>query len=397
MTKQIYLDHAATTPIDPKVLDAMMPYFSDNFGNPSSIYKIGRDAKNAIGGARKAVAGVLQAKQNEIIFTAGGTESVNLALFGFARRNAKRSSRPKGHIITSVIEHSCVLEVCKVLEYEGYDVTYLPVGQDGIVNMKNVVGAVRDDTVLVSVMYANNEIGTIQPIAGIGKALSQINEGRKKNGQQKIAFHTDACQAAGYLNLKVNDLGVDLLTLNGSKIYGPKGTGVLYVRNGINLEPLIYGGGQENSLRGGTENVAGIVGTAKALEIASNSRVTESKRLFALQRYFYERLRSIKDVTINGSLESRLPNNVNISIDRIEGESAVLYLDAKGIYCSSASACSASSHEPSHVILALGRSPQEAQGTLRFTLGRETLKKDVDYTVSELKKVVNKLRSMSAV
>lgn len=397
MSKEIYLDHAATTATDPKVLEAMLPYFCENYGNPSSIYKLGRNANAAIDAARKTVANVLQAKHGEIIFTSGGTESVNLALFGFARRNTKRSSRPKGHIITTVIEHSCVLEACKTLEYEGFDVTYLPVDENGIVNRKNVVEAVRDDTILVSIMYANNEIGTIQPIAEIGKALKQINEGRAKNGQQKIAFHSDACQAAGYLNLKVNDLGVDLLTINGSKIYGPKGVGILYIRDGIMLEPLLRGGGQEKGLRGGTENVAGIVGIAKALELVTLNRAVETKRLSALQKYFFDKLSRIKDITINGSLENRLPNNVNISIAKIEGESAVLYLDAKGIYCSSASACSASSHKPSHVIMALGRSAQDAQGTLRFTMGRGTLKKDIDFTVSELKIIIDKLRSISAV
>lgn len=395
--KPIYLDHAATTPTDPKVLEAMLPYYSDKYGNPSSVHELGRSAKTATDAARKTVAGVLHAKQNEIIFTGGGTESVNLALFGFARRNTRRSSRPKGHIITSVIEHSCVLDVCHALEYEGFDVTYLPVGEDGVINRKQIVGAIRDDTILVSVMYANNEIGTVQPIAEIGKALTRINEARVKNGQPKVAFHSDACQAAGYLDIKVSGLGVDLLTINGSKIYGPKGMGVLYVRGGVNLEPIIYGGGQESGLRGGTENVAGIVGMAKALEIANDNKVAETKRLSSLQKYFFQKLRGIKDIKINGSLENRLPNNVNISIDKIEGESAVLYLDARGIYCSSASACSASSHKPSHVVLALGRSPQDAQGTLRFTMGKETLKKDIDYTVGELKKVVKKLRQMSAV
>jgi len=395
--KQIYLDYAATTPVDPQVLEVMLPYFSEKYGNPGALYELGREAKKVITEARKKVARILAAHENEIIFTAGGTESINLAILGYARRNQLHGEY-KGHIITTNSEHYAVLNACAALQHQGFDVTYLPVDKDGLVKTEQVARAIRSNTILVSVIYANNEIGTIQPIAEIGALIKRVNDERKKNNLPYLAYHSDACQTAGYLNIHPNEIKVDLLTINGSKIYGPKGTGILYVRDGISLEPIIYGGGQEKGLRGGTENVPGIVGFAKALELVVASRQKESHRLIKLRDYFIDKLsKKIPQVLLNGHPTKRLPNNINFSVLGIEGESLVLYLDAKGISCSTGSACSATSLEPSHVILALGRKAQEAHGSLRVTLGKETTKKDLDYTLSVLPQVVKRLRSISAV
>lgn len=393
LMKQIYLDNAATTPVDPQVLEAMLSYFGDKYGNPGSIYGLGREAKKAISDARKMVSDILACHENEIVFTAGGTESVNLALIGFAHKN-QLAGKNKGHIITTKIEHHAVLNTCAQLQKEGFTVTYLDVDRDGLVTPQQVEKAIKKETILVSIMYANNEIGTIEPIATVGKLLKKINAARK---HQPIIFHTDACQAAGYLNIHVNDLGVDILTLNGSKLYGPKGIGALYIRAGIEIEPIIFGGGQEKRLRSGTENVPGIVGLAKALKMASDMREKEVKRLTDLRDYFIARLeKDIPNSFINGHKTKRLPNNINVSILGIEGESALLYLDAKGISCSTGSACSASDLEPSHVILALGHPYEYAHGALRFTLGRHTTKQDIDFVMSVLPDIVKRLHSMSA-
>lgn len=395
--KQIYLDHAATTPIDPQVLEAMLPYFSDKFGNPGAIYELGREAKKAVTEARKKVAHILAVRENEIVFTAGGTESVNLAILGYARRNQLHGEY-KGHIITTNIEHDAVLNSCAALQHQGFDVTYLSVDKNGLIKTEQIARAIRSNTILVSVIYANNEIGTIEPISEIGSMIKRFNDERGKKNLPYIAFHTDACQAAGYLNVRPYDLNVDLLTINGSKIYGPKGTGILYVKDTISIEPIIYGGGQEKGLRSGTENVPGIVGFAKALELAASSRQKENQRLTKLRDYFIEKLpKKIPQVLLNGHPKKRLPNNINFSILGIEGESLVLYLEAKGIYSSTGSACSAASLEPSHVILALGRKSEEAHGSLRITLGKSTTKKDLDYTLSVLPGIVKRLRSISAV
>ena len=390
--KRIYMDHAAATYLDEKVKKAMEPYWIEKFGNPSALHKEGREARQALENARGEIAQTIGARPEEIIFTGGGTESDNLAVFGVARYALKMMSGAENekppHIITTKFEHHAVLSPCEFLEKDGFAVTYLPVGEDGIVNPKDVENALRPETILVSVMYANNEVGTIQPVAEIGKIL--------KN--HKALFHTDACQAAGYLDLDVGKLGVDLMTLNGSKIYGPKGIGLLYAKRGVKLEPISRGGQQERRMRPGTENVPAIVGLAEALKIAQEEKEKESKRVAELRNYFIKRiLEEIQKTFLNGHPETRLPNNVNISILGVEGEAVVLYLDEYGIACSTGSACTSESFEPSHVILALGKPRAYAHGSVRFSLGKRNTKKDIDYTVDTLKGVVEKLRSISAV
>ncbi|MBI4224938.1 MAG: cysteine desulfurase [Candidatus Sungbacteria bacterium] len=393
--KEIYLDHAATTPLDARVQKAMEPYWSKEFGNPSSLHRKGVAAKKALEESRKNIAGILHCKASEIIFTGGGTEAVNLGIIGFARANAHHGR----HIVTMRIEHHAVLHSVDVLRAEGFDVTTVGVSEDGLIDPKEIERVIRPDTILVSVMYANNEIGTIQPIAEIGKVLRRYREKQKQSPHYSLStiryplLFTDACQAAGALELNVEKLGVDMLAVNGSKIYGPKGIGCLYAKSEIKLEPVIVGGGQEKGMRSGTENIPAIVGFAEALEIAADMRVKESERLTKLRDWFIgELLKKIPDVVLNGHPKLRLPNNINISIPGIEGEAAVIYLDAKGIYCSTGSACSSVSLEPSHVILELGRSPDLAQGSLRFTLGRSTTKKDLEYVLKALAEVVKKTR-----
>ncbi|MBI2122514.1 MAG: cysteine desulfurase [Candidatus Sungbacteria bacterium] len=409
--KKIYLDYAATTPLDPLVKKAMEPYLTDDFGNPSSIHSLGRAAKVALEDARKTVARVFHCRSSEIIFTGSGTESINLAILGtahFYSNVLKNIGIEHGHLITTKIEHHAVLNSVQVLEKEGLEITYLGVDKNGWVDPKKLKAALRPDTILVSVMYANNEIGTIEPIVEISKIIKdfrrEVGIRNKELGKQEKpiihnslfmlpVFHVDACQAAGYSDLNVEKLGVDLMSVNGSKIYGPKGVGALYVRSGVKLEPIIYGGGQEQNLRSGTENVAGIVGFAKALEIAQEMKEKEGARLEKLRDYFVrEVLKLIPDAVLNGDPEKRLPNNVNISISGVEGDAAVLYLDEKGIAISTGSACSSVSIEPSHVILALGRSREYALGSLRFSFGRAITKKDLDYTLKSLAEVVNLLR-----
>ena len=382
--KTIYLDHAAITPLEPKVLQAMLPYLKKKFGNPSSLYGLGLEAKKAIEDARLIISKILNCLPEEIIFEGSGTEADNHALIGAALAN-----RAKGnHLITSVIEHHAILHACEFLETQGFEVTYIPVNKDGLVNLDMLSESIRPETILVSIMYANNEIGTIEPIKKISEIIKEKNS--------RILFQTDACQAAGYLSLEVNDLGVDLMAINGSKIYGPKGVGMLYLRRGLSLEPIVFGGGQEKGLRSGTENLAGIVGFAKALELAQKNRKRETARLATLQNYFFKQiLKNVSKVFINGDLKNRLPNNVNVSILDIEGEAVLLYLDEAGISASTGSACDSSRLEPSHVILALGRPYEYAHGSLRFTMGKETSKKEIDYTVKVLEKVVEKLRKIS--
>lgn len=387
--KRVYLDHAATTYSDPRVIEAMKPYFERNFGNASSIHKEGCDARNDLTQARRVIAELVEAGADEIIFTNGGTESDNLAIFGVARQYKK------GHIITSAIEHHAVLNPCEALEKEGFKVTYVKTDKDGIVNLKEFKKSLRKDTILVSIMYANNEIGTIQPIREIAKIIRDF---RKKNNIGFPLFHTDAIQAAGYLDLNVQRLGVDLMSVNASKIYGPKGMGFLYAKKGIKLQPILYGGGQERGLRPGTENLAGIVGLAKALEIAKNAAQKETKRLSVLRDYLIRNILSkIPRTRLNGHPVLRLPNNVNVTISGIEGESLVLYLDAAGIACSTGSACTSTSLEPSHVITALGRLEEDAHCSIRFTLGRKTTKNDIDYLLKVLPSIVKKLRTVSTI
>ncbi|MBU4421780.1 cysteine desulfurase [Patescibacteria group bacterium] len=386
--KNIYLDNAATTKIRKEVLAEMLPFFDEKFGNPSSFHSSGKVAKDAVEVAREKIAKILNCRTHEIIFTGGGTESDNLAILGIARANKEQGR----HIITSKIEHPAVLEVCKELEKEGFEITYLPVGKNGIVKLDELKKALRKDTVLVSIMYANNEIGTIQPIR---EAAKIIRDNSKKKDTGVPYFHTDACQAAGALDLDIQKLGVDMLTLNGSKIYGPKGVGALFVKKGTKLQPLIFGGGQESGLRGGTENVPAIIGLAKALELAQAEK--DNTRLIDLRDYFIkELLDKIRRAELNGDAKLRLPNNINISIPRVEGEAMVLYLDSKGIYCSTGSACSSNSLKPSHVLLAIGRSNEMAHNSLRFTLGRDTKKSDLDYVVEALPGIVKKLTEISS-
>ncbi|MBD3156774.1 aminotransferase class V-fold PLP-dependent enzyme [Candidatus Peregrinibacteria bacterium] len=368
--------------MDPRVYEAMKPYCMEEFGNPSAICQRGQHAKNALEQARLTVSTLLDAKPEEIIFTSGGTESDNLALLGVARAYKNKGK----HIITSTIEHHAVLHTAQHLEKEGFEVTYIPVESNGIVDAAKVKEAMRDDTILVSIMYANNEIGTIQPIAKIGRAC-------KKRG---IPFHTDACQATGALQLSVDRLHVDLMTINGSKMYGPKGVGVLYVRSTVNIDPIMYGGQQEKGMRPGTENVAGIIGLAKALEIAEKEREKESARLTELRDYMITELEQrIPKTELNGDPVNRLPNNVNISILEIEGEALLLRLDMKGINASSGSACTSGSLDPSHVILALGKTHLVAHGSIRFSLGKSTTKKDIDYVLNVLPEIVKDLRAIS--
>ncbi len=390
----IYLDYAATTPLDPRVKKAMQPYWSEDFGNPSSLHDLGRRAKKAINEARSKIAATLHCRSEEIVFTGGGTEAINLAILGAARYQAKLGTKlslvpdSRGHLITTKIEHHAVLRSMEELEQEGYEVTYIEVSKGGLVNPKNIAQALRPDTILVSVMYANNEIGTVQPIADIGKII-KTHRSHQPDKSYPL-FFTDACQAAGYLDLNVEKSGVDMLAINGSKIYGPKGVGALYVRKGVKLEPLIYGGGQERGFRSGTENVPAIVGLAKALEIAEKEKRQGTSRLGKLRDYFIKKvLDEIPEAELNGDPEKRLPNNVNISIPGLEGEVAVVYLDERGVACSTGAACSSVEVEPSHVILALGKSREHALGSLRFTLGRHTKKQDIDYAVAALIKTIS--------
>ncbi len=396
MRREIYLDHASTTYLIPEVERAMKPYWRKIHGNPSSLHKFGRQAKMAVDEARQRVARILNCSVLEVIFTGSGTESDNMAILGAARAfRAAHPSLGNPHIVASRIEHHAVLDSCRQLEKEGFAATYLPVGKDGLLDAETVEKALRPETVLVSVMYANNEIGTIQPVAEIAEIVGKF---RAKNKSAYPLFHTDACQAPGALDIDVKKLGVDLMTVNGSKIYGPKGAGVLYKKSEIKIQPLIFGGGQEMGYRSGTENVANIVGMARALELAEKSRESESRRLSGIRDYFIkELLRRIPKTRLNGHPARRLPNNVNVSVLDIEGEAVILHLDELGIYASTGSACTSGSLEPSHVILALGLGYEYAHGSLRFTLGKRNTKKEVDCVLKILPGIVEKLRLMSPV
>ena len=380
MAKQVYMDHSATTQVDPAVLEAMLPYFSEKFGNPSSMYTIGRQARRAIEEARQKVADLIGARKEEIIFTGSGTESDNLAIKGIAYKNRKKGN----HIITSSIEHHAVLHTCKYLETQGFKVTYLPVSKEGLVNPDDVEKAITADTILITVMHANNEIGTIQPIEDIGKIARE----------KSIPFHSDAVQTAGKLPINVDALGVNLLSMSAHKIYGPKGVGALYIRKGIYVEPQLHGGGHERNIRSSTENVPGIVGFGKAAELAKEHLPQEAK-LANLRDSLIKGVLDIKDSYLNGHPTKRLPNNANFRFSYIEGESMILNLDMKGIAASTGSACSSTSLEPSHVLLAIGLKPEEAHGSLRLTLGLGNTQEDVDYVVSVLPEIVNKLRMIS--
>ena len=380
--RRIYLDHAATTPTHPEVVKAMLPYFTDVFGNPSSIYSYGQEAKGAIEEARTKMAELIGARSEEIIFTSGGTEADNHALKGVAYANERNGN----HIITTAIEHHAVLEACKFLEGRGFIITYLPVDEYGLVDPQDVKKAITDKTILISVMHASNEVGTIEPISEIGKIARETG----------VYFHTDAVQTVGHIPLNVDDLSVDLLSISGHKFYGPKGIGALYVRKGVKLASLMHGGGQERRRRAGTENVPGIVGLGRAAEIASHEMSKEAERLACLRDKLIKGLEEkIDNIRLNGHPRKRLPNNVDISVDFIEGEAMLLNLDLEGICASTGSACSSASLEPSHVLLALGVPPEQAHGSLRFTLGRENTEEDVERVLEALPRIVAKLRAMS--
>lgn len=382
MERQIYLDHSATTPVKKEVLEEMMPYFGQKFGNPSSIYSIGRESRKAIDEARDRVAHAIGAQSKEIYFTSGGSESDNWALKGVAYANKSKGN----HIITSAIEHHAVLNACKYLEDDGFEVTYLDVDSDGMVSVEQLRESIRPTTTLVSIMFANNEIGTIQPIKEIGQVARQ-------NG---IYFHTDAVQAVGNIPIDVDDYNIDLLSLSGHKFYGPKGVGALYIRKNVKIASFIQGGAQEKGRRAGTENVSGIVGLGKAIEIAGNNIQGYNAKLSHLRdKLINGVMKKIPFVRINGHQEKRLPGNANFSFDFIEGESLLLMLDMKGIAASSGSACSSGSLDPSHVLLAIGLSHETAHGSLRLTIGDDNTEEDIEYVLEVLPPIVERLREMS--
>jgi len=380
--KRIYLDYAATAPTDPEVLKAMEPYFFEKFGNASSLHAFGQEAKKALEDSRQNLAEFLGAKPEEIIFTSGGTESDNNAIFGVTEVLKSKGN----HIITSKIEHHAISEPCVFLEKKGFQVTYLPVDKMGLVSPEELKKAITDKTVLISIMHANNEIGTIQPIAEIGEIA------RSKG----ICFHTDAVQTVGHIPVNVNTLNVDLLSLSAHKFYGPKGVGALYIRKGMRLVKFLQGGDQEKGRRASTHNIPGIVGLAKAIELCGKNMGKEAQFQSSLRdRLIKEIPEKISDVRLNGHASQRLPNNVNFSIKYIEGESILLSLDMLGLAVSTGSACTSSSLEPSHVLLAIGLDHETAHGSVRITIGRWTQESDVDYFLENLPKVVNKLRAMS--
>lgn len=380
--KRIYFDHSATTPVDEEVAKIMLEYMTEKFGNPSSIHSFGREVRKAVAEAREQVAALIGATANEIFFTSGGTEADNLALKGVALANRKKGN----HIITSAIEHHAILHTCEYLEKQGFTVTYLPVDENARVRVEDVRNAITDKTILISVMFANNEVGTIQPIKEIGEIA-------KEKG---IYFHTDAVQAAGNYPIDVKELNVDLLTLSGHKFHGPKGIGALYARRGVRLESLQQGGGQERSVRPGTENVPGIIGLGKAAEIAKRDLEKKISYITDLRNKLAAGIEaSIPDIKLNGHPTLRMPGNVNFSFRYVEGESLLLNLDLKGIAASSGSACTSGSLDPSHVLLSMGLSHEVAHGSLRISLGRGNTVEDVDYCLTVLPEIIERLRSMS--
>ena len=381
MGMKVYMDYAATTPVDPRVFKVMRPYFSKKFGNTMSLHSFGREAKKALEDSREKIAKAINANPSEIIFTSGATESNNLALKGIAFANKKKGK----HLIVSSIEHHCVLDSARWLEKQGFEITYLKVDKHGLVDLAELEDSIREDTILVSIMHANNEIGTIEPIKEIGKIC------REKG----VYFHTDAAQSFGKIPIDVKKMNVDLLTASSHKIYGPKGVGFLFIREGVEIEPLLHGGGHEFGLRSSTVNVAGIVGFAEAAEIARKEMKREAERLTKLRRKLERGVLKIKNSHLNGHPIKRLPNISNFWFDFIEGEALVMYLDQKGIAASTGSACSSESLEPSHVLLAIGLKPHQAQGSLRLSIGRFTTKKEVDYVLKVLPEVVERLRRIS--
>lgn len=380
--RTVYLDHNATTPVHPEVLEAMQPYFMEGFGNASSIHQSGREAKAALEDTRQAIAALLGCRASELYFTSGGTESDNFAIKGIAFAN-----RAKGkHIVTSSIEHHAVDVSCRFLEREGFDVTFLPVDSEGFVDPDDLKKAIRPDTILVTIMHANNETGVIQDL----KALSSV--GRDAG----VYFHTDAVQATGKIPYKINDHGSDLLSISAHKLYGPKGVGLIYIKSGTKIQPWNEGGGHERGRRAGTENVAGAMGLSKALEIAARDMDAETKKMVSMTTRFYELVKEkIPDVRLNGSFRQRVPNTLNISFRAVEGEAMILSLDLKGIMVSSGSACTSGATEPSHVLKAMGVPPEMAQGSVRFSFGRSNEEDDVEYVVDILAGEVKRLRDIS--
>lgn len=403
-SKKIYLDYASATPLEKDVLLLMNKIFKENFANSSAIHDLGVQSKNILNESRKNIAKIIDAHQNEIIFTSGSTESNNLALFGVTAKQNKNFQGPRGgvnqtvenlnfvlsHIITLNIEHSSVLEVCKYLEENKLaQVTYVPVEPSGIVDPKKIKKVMCKETVLVSVMYANNEIGTIQPIKEIAKEIRHFN----KLNNTKVFLHTDATQAINYLEINVEKLGIDLMSFNAGKIYGPKGIGALYIRRRTPIEQIIFGGDQEYGMRAGTENLASVVGFAKALEITEKIKEKENKRLKKLQDYFIKKLQNLeKDIVLNGDLENRLPNNINITIPKIPSDLLVIELSARGVMVSAKSACKSGEEGESYVIKAIKPEADQENGSIRFSLGRSTTKEDLDFTLKSLKQILTKLK-----
>lgn len=382
--RQVYLDYSATTPVKKEVLDAMLPYFTENFGNPSSLYTVGQTSKEAINKARAQLAKLINADPSEIFFTGSGTEADNWAVFGIADKLKSKGN----HIITTKIEHHAMLHSCEFLEKQGYDVTYLGVKPDGRIDLDELKAAITDKTILISVMFVNNEVGTIQPIKEIGEIA-------KEKG---IVFHTDAVQALGNVKIDVKELGIDLMSMSAHKIYAPKGVGAFYIRKGVNLSNFVHGGAQESKRRAGTENLPGIVGFGAAAELAEKNLDKHIEHCSTLRNYLIEQVKAnIPNVIVNGSMEYRHPGNANISFEYIEGEAMLLLLDANGIAVSTGSACSSASLVPSHVLTALGIPVERIHGTLRFTVGDFTTKDDIDYVVETLTNIVGKLRDISSV
>ncbi|WP_105615141.1 cysteine desulfurase NifS [Vallitalea okinawensis] len=382
MERKVYFDHAATTPTDRRVIETMLPYFNEQYGNPSSVYEIARSNKQAVDVAREQVASAINADTKEIYFTAGGTEADNWAIKGIAE-----SYKDKGnHIITTEIEHHAVMHTCEYLERNGYEVTYLPVDEDGKISIEDLKGAIKETTILITIMFANNEIGTIQPVKEIGEVA-------REHG---VIFHTDAVQAVGHIPIDVQEMNIDLLSLSGHKLYGPKGVGALYVKKGVKLRAFIHGGAQERKRRGGTENVPGIVGLGKAIELAMESMEEENEKLIALrERLIKGALETIPHTKLNGHPTDRLPGNANLSFRFIEGEALLITLDMYGVFGSSGSACTSGSLDPSHVLLAIGLPHEIAHGSLRISIGRSNTEEDVDYLLSVLPEIVQRLRDMS--
>ena len=390
-TKTVYLDHAAATPLDSDVLAVMKPLMRQWYGNASSLHAQGQAAEKTLQSARSLVARCIGSRPEHIVFTGSGTESDNLAIYGIAKAYKKFGQ----HIITTKLEHEAVLKPVADLERQGWKVTYITPNPEGIVEVEQVIQAIRPDTVLISIMYANNEIGSINPIAEIGKKLLQY---RKNHNTMLPYFHTDACQAATYLDISVEKLHVDLMTVNGSKMYGPKGVGMLYIRSGVTVEPIILGGEQENGLRSGTENIAGVAGFAKAFELVQKNKSKEIKKMRILTELLWKKIQQhIPDVALHGPQigEKRLANNLAINVAGVEGEALVLYLDAQGIMCSTGSACAAKTQKYSHVLAALGKSPAESSGSIRFSLGKENTKQDIGYVIKVLPRLVRQLRMVN--